>query len=437
MDISVPKTELIHWRTPLQRDPPGALHPPPVALDGQLFHPCKKLRWLGYWFVPNLASSSHFSRRLALSQATFSAVRRLSHAGKGVSPHLCHRLASCLKLPILSYGADLYTPTKALLNKREVDWWQVQRRVTNCFRFTPVPILAAESCLPPLSVHLLHKRRMAALRLISSPTSINPTSARLCRSFPALLMGRAPDSHRALCTRLAPNVMPLNWKTPLRSPPVRTYLPVDALAHLTLPLLEGLSFTPLINSSLLPDLPAVSSDKIMTIAYRAPKWQAQTLMMEHWRSLPLPDYYPYPLRLSPHPFMGLGKFMAGRIHQMRSQKSYLAAHSSRFNAHDSPLCPLCGDEPETFSHAILRCPTKASARARHLQGVFSVDQDAPLWSSSSLLLSLAAFIKATGTDFPPDMISSPTSSPVSMVFPSSLVGPSPVALLASPPPRPL
>ena len=169
---------------------------------------------------------------------------------------------------------------------------------------------------------------MAALRLISSPTSINPASARLCRSFPALLKARAPDSHRALCTRLDPNVMPLNWKTPLRSPPVRTHLPVDALAHLTLPLLEGLTFAPMINSTLLPDLPALPSDEIMTNAYRALKRRAQTLMMEHWRSLPLPDYYPYPLRLSPHPFMGLGKFMAGRIHQMRSQKSYLAAHPS-------------------------------------------------------------------------------------------------------------
>ena len=223
-----------------------------------------------------------------------------------------------------------------------------------------------------------------------------------------------------------------------RSPPVRTHLPVDALAHLTLPLLEGLSYAPLINSTLLPDLPALPSDEIMTNAYRALKRRAQSLMMEYWRCLPLPDYYPYPLHLSPHPFMGLGKFMAGRIHQMHSQKSYLAAHRSWFNAHDSSLCPLCGDEPEIFSHAILRCPAKASARARHLQGVCSVGPDAPLWSSSSLLLSLAAFIKATGTAFPPDMLpSSPPSSPVSMVFPSSPVGPTPVALLAStPPPAP-
>ena len=102
---------------------------------------------------------------------------------------------------------------------------------------------------------------MAALRLISSLTSINPALARLCRSFTALLKTRPPDSHRALCTRLAPKVMSLNWKTPLRSPPVRTHLPLDALAHLTLPLLEGLSFAPLINSTLLPDLPALPSDQ--------------------------------------------------------------------------------------------------------------------------------------------------------------------------------
>ena len=83
--------------------------------------------------------------------------------------------------------------------------------------------------------------------------------------------------------------MPLNWKTALHSPPVRTHLPVDALAHLTLPLLEGLSYAPLINSTLLPDLPALPSDEIMTNAYRALRRRGQTLMMEPWHSLPLLD----------------------------------------------------------------------------------------------------------------------------------------------------
>ena len=160
-------------------------------------------------------------------------------------------------------------------------------------------------------------------------------------------------------------------------------------------------------------------------------------MIDQWCSLPHSSYYPYPLRLSPHPFMGLGKFMAGGIHQMWSQKSYLAAHPSWFNAENSPLCPLCGDEPEMFSHAIFCWPVRDSVGACHLQGVSSVDYDTLLWSSSSLLLSLAAFIKAMSTAFPLDMSSALPHSPASIVFPSSPVSPPPVDLLASPPSCPL
>ena len=180
-----------------------------MALDGQIFHYCEKLRRLGYWFVRKIDSSAHFSRGLALSQAAFS-VQGLSDAGTGVSPHLCHRLVYCLIFSILSYVPDLVTPTKGPLNMMEVHWRQGQRWVTNCFRSTPVPIVVAESCLPSLTFLLRHKRRMAALGLISSLTSINPAPARLCWSFPTLLKARAPDSQGALCKRLVPKVIPLN-----------------------------------------------------------------------------------------------------------------------------------------------------------------------------------------------------------------------------------
>lgn len=160
--------------------------------------------------------------------------------------------------------------------------------------------------------------------------------------------------------------MPLNWKTPLPSIPVRTDSPVDSLAHITVPLLKDLSFVPLINYTLLPNLPLLSRDEIMTTAYRALNRRAQTLMMDQWRSLPLPSYDLFPLHLSPHRLMGLEKLMAGHIHQLRCHKSYLAAHPSMFYADDSPLCLFCGDQPETSSHAILCCPAKALARAHHL-----------------------------------------------------------------------
>ena len=279
---------------------------------------------------------------------------------------------------------------------------------------------------------------MAALRLVCSPPSINPASARLCRTFLTLLRSRASDSYRSLCTQLPSNVMPLNWKTPRPTSRVRSHLPVDSLAHLTLPLLEGLTFAPLINSLLLPDLPTLPDDATMLAAYRALQRKARSLMIEHWRSFsPVPVYYTFPLSLSPHLFMGLGKFMAGRIHQMRAQKSYLAAHPSWFDTSPSKLCPLCGDEEETFSHAILRCPAKATTWLCHLQGVSSVAPDSPLWSSIPLLLALASYIKETGTNFPPDMPPGLPPSPASMVLPSSPPAPPPLGLFASSPPRPV
>ena len=40
--------------------------------------------------------------------------------------------------------------------------------------------------------------------------------------------------------------LPLNWQTKVPSPPQRGHLRVDALAHLTLPLQEGLKYFPLV-----------------------------------------------------------------------------------------------------------------------------------------------------------------------------------------------
>src|SRR5205807_1519144 len=106
---------------------------------------------------------------------------------------------------------------------------------------------------------------------------------------------RAPDSHRSLCTKLQPNVIPLNWRTPLPCPPVRTHLPVDPLAHLTIPLLEGLSFAPLFLAHLLPSKEGLPPIDIMTAAYRGLQGHSCCLRLEDWKRLARPpDYYQFP-----------------------------------------------------------------------------------------------------------------------------------------------
>jgi len=180
----VPKTELIHWRTNRDRDP---ISNAPIHLDKSVFTPKNEVRWLGYWFTPSISTTRHFVKTLAKALAAFVAVKRLSPPGIGLPPFLCHRLASSLLFPILSYGADASLPTVHMTRKISVFWHKVQRWTTNCFMCTPTDILAIEACLPPLELLLTYKRRLAHLRILCSPPEINPTTARLtprCKLLP-------------------------------------------------------------------------------------------------------------------------------------------------------------------------------------------------------------------------------------------------------------
>ena len=118
--------------------------------------------------------------------------------------------------------------------------------------------------------------------------------------------------------------------------------------------------------------------------------------------------------------MGLSKVDAGRLHQMRSGKSYLRAHPSRDDC-ALTTCPSCGEAPESFQHAILHCLAKEPARNRHLQGVTELGPDAPVWYSAALLGALTGFIRSTATAFRPGMFSRPTSSAGSISSRSSNV----------------
>ena len=421
LTFSVPKTELIHWRTPQERSPPSTAG---VRLDDLYFSPKDTVRWLGYWFTPPLSSSAYFSKRLSLAQGPFDSIKRLSPPGKGLPPYLCHRLASSLLAPVLLYGSDLYTPLVKMQDKLDVFWHRVQRWVTNCFSSTPVPILAIESCLPPLVLLIEHRQRMAALRVVCSPPEINPASARLHKSVPNRSSYRSPLCHRSLLVRLNPAHRPLMWRTPQVT--IRKHLPIDEIAYRTLPLLKGRLFFPSHNRQLVPTLSVRPVDS-PSDSYTTLKKESRAVLLLQWRSLaPSPPGYPYPPSLTPHPFMGLPKFMAGRFHQMRSGKSYLAAHPSRFNRDTPSLCQRCRAAAETFEHAVLHCEARRRLKESLLPTLTSLDAASPLWSSDHDIATLSRFIALTAHGFPPDMFPpSPTSSTAHSPVPSPPFSPSP------------
>jgi len=219
--------ELIHGRTPSQTHSQLCLSL--IQLHGQMFHPQDFLRWQGYWFTPTLCTSIHFSRHLVLA------------------PYLCHWLATSLVEPILLCWADLYTPNAGSLSRLNTFWHKVQRWATNCFLSTPIGILAIESCLPPVPLGVSHRPRMSALRTIGSLPAVIPTTAHLHLSFPSQSSHRTPDSSRALTRSLLSVYIHLSWKAPRPSAPLRTHLPLDAVAHATITITGGRSRMPMIN----------------------------------------------------------------------------------------------------------------------------------------------------------------------------------------------
>src|SRR5207302_7710602 len=151
----------------------------------------------------------------------------------------------------------------------------------------------------------------------------------------------------------------------------------------------------MVNLYLLPDPPPTVTPG--TKSYSSLKRESRTLLMDHWTlQVPPPLYYLYKPTTVPHAFMGLDRFGAGRIHQMRAGKSNLAVHPSWSDDRD-PLCPSCEPEDETCHHAILSCRSKSEARRLYLSGVGSIAHDSPLWVDRKSLIGLAAYLRAIHT----------------------------------------
>jgi len=271
--------------------------------------------------------------------------------------------------------------------------------------------------MPPTHLPPRHPPAEAgAVRVVCSPPSVNPATARLHPSFPSLSVYRAPDTPRAITRGLSSVYLPLNWRTPRPVPPLQNHLPVDVVAHRTIPFTLGLSRMPMINSHLVYPAPTLPPQSLMNNTYSTLKKRVREALLAEWASLfPTLGYYLHPPALSSRPLMGLGKFVAARIHQMRAGKSYMAAHPTWRSRDANTSCPHCGLEPETFEHAHLAYPSRQYRRSRLVHGVTDVGPEAPLWTSPPLLKRLASLIGVTSTGFPLAMYP-PTTPPSSLPF---------------------
>jgi len=136
-----------------------------------------------------------------------------------------------------------------------------------------------------------------------------------------------------------------------------SHLPVDELANLAYPILGTLSFTPVVNAGPLSAGAKLPRQNPMATSYRALRGRTRLVLLEDWKLLALSmSYYPFPISLTPHLFLGRGKLMAGHIYQMRVQKSYLAGHTACSRLDVLRHCPRSGEEEETFSLVLCTSP---------------------------------------------------------------------------------
>jgi len=253
-------------------------------------------------------------QRIGQSPSCFRGCQKALPPGIGLPAFLCHCLASSLLFPILSYGADTFKPTVHMTRKLSAYWHKVQRWTTNCFTCTPTDILAVEACLPPLDLPLAYKYRLAWLRVMCSPPEINPAAARLPASLQTPSLSRHTLDHRILSRKNAGSRLPLPWLQPRPPSKNRAHLPLDALPHSMLFLLGPDGHAPL----------PVTSQHLLGETYPSPppgrsypqlKVLCKKLLLEEWeKAAPSPESYAYRPSLKPHPFMGLSKFDAGRLH---------------------------------------------------------------------------------------------------------------------------
>jgi len=258
---------------------------------------------------------------------------------------------------------------------------------------------------------------MAALRVVCSPPEITPPSAQLHKSVPSYSSYRSPQCHRSLLVKLNPALRPLMWRTPQTT--IRKHLPLDKITHRTLPLLKSRLSFPLHNPPVGPH-PLRSPSGPAADSFAALKKESRAILLLHSTSLAHPPSdYKYLPSLRPHPFMGLPKFLAGRLHQMRSGKSYLAAHPSWYNRDTPSTCPRCRMAAETFEHAILHCQARRRLNESLLPALTSLDAASPLWTSDHDIAALSRFIALTATGYPPVMFPPSPSSAIAHSPPPS------------------
>jgi len=235
LSFSIGKTEMMHWRTRREKGDRSECR---IMFQSHVVQPAgKAIKWLGFWLTDNGETSTHFTKRLALAQAAFLRIQRLSMPGKGLTPYGARRLAKGIILPILLYGAEIFDPTVTMIDKMQKFWNRVLRWITNAFYATNITVVSAEACLAPIKLYMRQTRKMTAVRITTAIPSNNIGTAMLPVGYPVVDDYRYPTNRRQAFDNNKGGIRPKVWiSTSMTSAQVP--LPIDEVGAI------AASFTP-------------------------------------------------------------------------------------------------------------------------------------------------------------------------------------------------
>jgi len=141
LEFSTHKTNLIHWWTPREKVTRSEY---PRVVDSECIQPAPKtVKWLGFHYENNHGTWTHYTNRLALAQAAFDRIKRLSSPGGRLTQYSAQRIAKAIIIPTLLYGAEFLDPSATRKHKMEVLLNRVKWWITNCFYSTNTNVLSA------------------------------------------------------------------------------------------------------------------------------------------------------------------------------------------------------------------------------------------------------------------------------------------------------
>ena len=93
----------------------------PIVVDGECIQLAPKaVKWLGFHFENNHGTWTHYPNSLALAQAAFDRIKRLSSPGGRLTPYSARRMAKEIIIPSLLYGMEFLDPSATMRHKMEV-----------------------------------------------------------------------------------------------------------------------------------------------------------------------------------------------------------------------------------------------------------------------------------------------------------------------------